>query len=45
VFAEGRDVEAVGVDSALLEAYVRAAAGPLSAPPAGRITRLDLAPH
>jgi 5-methyltetrahydropteroyltriglutamate--homocysteine methyltransferase len=43
--AELRDLEAVGVDSALLEAYVRAAAGPLSAPPATRITRLDLAPH
>ena len=45
VFAEGRDLEAVGVDSALLEAYVRAAPGPLTAPPAGRITRLDLGPR
>jgi len=42
VFAEGRDLEAVGVDIALLEAYVRDARGPLTAPPAGRITRLDL---
>ena len=45
VLAEGREVEAVGVDVALLEAYVRAAPGPLMLPPAGRITRLDSGLH
>ena len=45
VFAEGRDLEAIGVDVALLESYVRAAPGPLTVPPGGRVVRLDLAPR
>jgi len=42
VLAEGRDPIPVGTDVALLEAWLRAAPGPLTPPPSDRITRLDL---